>query len=605
MKTLFIKDLLFKIGQEVELRGWVNNKRDHKKIVFLDLRDSTGIVQVVGGEDFKTLSPEDVVYIKGTVKKRPEKLINPKIKTGTVEIEAKEFVRVAKAEELPFDIAKESLDVSLPILLDYRSLTLRHPKIQAIFKLQETIVQTFRSSMKDAGFTEFQAPTMVATATEGGAEVFPIKYFEHGAYLAQSPQFYKQIMVSIFEKVFTVAHAYRAEPSVTTRHLTEYVGLDAEMGFIDSWTELMDTAEYLVRSIFKAVKEKHQDILTLYNIDVPQVGSIIPRVKLKEAQQIIFDRTKRDIREEPDLDPEGEKEMWRWAKETHGSELLFITHYPTKKRPMYTYPDPENPEETLSFDMIGRGQEWITGGQRIHDYAQLVSNIKKWGVDPKQFEVPYLQAFRYGMPPEGGFCLGLERITMNILDLANIRQATLFPRDMERIDIRLSLKKEDGLPVSQDPNTPVFDQIIKHLDTNRITYQVLEHDAVLTSEDASRVRNTKLSQGAKALIMYADKKPIMLVLSADKKVDLKQFKANQNIKDLRMATREEVKKITHVEVGAVPPLGNLFDIPVYVDKSLGTNHEIVFNAGAHTKSIMMEYKDYIQVCSPILDSFSI
>ncbi|MFA5136208.1 MAG: aspartate--tRNA(Asn) ligase [Patescibacteria group bacterium] len=605
MKSVYVADVTDKIGQEVELKGWINSKRDHKKIVFLDLRDSTGVVQVVGGEDFKTLSPEDVVYIKGTVKKRPEKLINPKIKTGTVEIEAKEFVRLAKAEELPFDIAKESLDVSLPILLDYRSLTLRHPKIQAIFKLQETIVQTFRSSMKDAGFTEFQAPTMVATATEGGAEVFPIKYFEHGAYLAQSPQFYKQIMVSIFEKVFTVAHAYRAEPSVTTRHLTEYVGLDAEMGFIDSWTELMDTAEYLVRSIFKAVKEKHQDILTLYNIDVPQVGSIIPRVKLKEAQQIIFDRTKRDIREEPDLDPEGEKEMWRWAKETHGSELLFITHYPTKKRPMYTYPDPENPVETLSFDMIGRGQEWITGGQRIHDYAQLVSNIKKWGVDPKQFEVPYLQAFRYGMPPEGGFCLGLERITMNILGLANIRQATLFPRDMERIDIRLSLKKEGGLPVSQDPNIPVFDQIIKLLDTNHITYKVLEHEAVLTSEDASRVRNTKLSQGAKALIMYADKKPIMLVLSADKKVDLKQFKANQNIKDLRMATREEVKKITHVDVGAVPPLGNLFDIPVYVDKSLGTNHEIVFNAGAHTKSIMMEYKDYIQVCSPILDSFSI
>lgn len=442
MKTLYVEDVLNHIGQEVELRGWVNTKRDHKKIVFLDLRDNTGIVQVVGGEEFKVVSPEDVISIKGLVKKRPDKLVNAKLKTGTIEIEAKSLKILAKAKELPFDMGKESLELSLPVLLDYRSLSLRHSKIQAIFKVQETIVQTFRSTMKNLGFTEFQAPTMVATATEGGAQVFPIKYFDHNAYLAQSPQFYKQIMVSIFEKVFTVAHAYRAEPSVTTRHLTEYVGLDVEMGFIDSWTDVMDTAENLVKEIFKAVKEKHQDILTLYNIDVPQIKGKIPRVKLKEAQEIIYQRTKRDIRIEPDLDPEGEKEMWRWAMETHQSELVFITHYPTKKRPMYTHPDPDNPEETLSFDVIGRGQEWITGGQRINDYEQLVSNIKKWKCDPKDFQIPYLQSFEFGMPPEGGFCLGLERITMNILGLENIRQATLFPRDMERIDVRLSSVKD-------------------------------------------------------------------------------------------------------------------------------------------------------------------
>ncbi len=433
-----IIDAVSKVGENIELMGWVNTKRDHKKIVFIDLRDNSGIIQVVGGEDFKSLNPEDVVSIKGLVKKRPDKLVNPKLKTGTVEIEAHSYILLGKAEELPFDMGKDPLDVTLPVLLDYRSLTLRHPRIKEIFKVQETIVQTFRSTMKSLEFTEFQAPTIVATATEGGAEVFPVSYFDHKAFLAQSPQFYKQIMVSIFEKVFTVAHAYRAEPSVTTRHLTEYVGLDAEMGFISSWTELMDAAEHLVKELFKAIKEKHQDALTLYQTDIPLVKEHIPRVKLKEAQQIIFDRTGRDIRNEPDLDPEGEKEMWRWAKEQKGSELVFITHYPTKKRPMYTYPDPEHPEETLSFDMIGRGQEWITGGQRINDFTQLESNMKKWNCDPKSFEIPYLQAFRYGMPPEGGFCLGLERITMNILGLSNIREATLFPRDMERIDIRLS-----------------------------------------------------------------------------------------------------------------------------------------------------------------------
>lgn len=438
MKKISLIDSLNHISQEVELHGWVNTIRNHKKIVFIDLRDKTGIVQVVGDTRFAELSPEDVITIKGIVKKRPEKLVNPKLSTGTIEIEATELSILAKAKELPFDTGKESLDLSLPVLLDYRSLSLRHPKVQTIFKVQETIVQTFRKTMKDLGFTEFQAPTLVATATEGGAEIFPVQYFDHTAYLAQSPQFYKQIMVSIFERVFTVAHAYRAEPSVTTRHLTEYVGMDVEMGFITDWNELMDTAEFLVKQIFKAVEITHKDALAQYGVTVPQTANKTPRIKLKEAQEIIYKRTGRDIRNEPDLDPEGERHLWKWAQEEHASELVFVTHYPTKKRPMYTHPDPKNPEETLSFDMIGRGQEWITGGQRIHDYDLLVANIKKWNCDPKNFEIPYLQAFKYGMPPEGGFCLGLERITMNILNLSNIREATLFPRDMERVDIRLA-----------------------------------------------------------------------------------------------------------------------------------------------------------------------
>ena len=437
MKKLNIAQIVSHIGEEVEIRGWVNVIRNHKKIVFLDIRDASGVVQVVGDSSFAQLSPEDVVTIKGLVKKRPEKLINPKLLTGTIEMEAKSFTLLAAAQELPFDMGKEDLGLTLPVLLDYRSLTLRHGKIRSIFKVQETIVTTFRKTMKDAGFTEVQAPTIVATATEGGAEVFPISYFDKKAFLAQSPQFYKQILVSIFEKVFTVAHAYRAEPSVTTRHLTEYVGLDAEMGFIDSWTEVMDMAETLLKNIFKAVKTEHTDILTQYGVEVPKIESSIPRIKLTEAKELIFKRTGRDIRTEPDLDPEGEREMSKWARETHGSDLVFVTHYPTKKRPMYTYPDPENPEETLSFDLIGKGQEWITGGQRINNYEQLVTNIKKWGQDPIHFEIPYLQAFKYGMPPEGGFCLGLERITMNVLGLANIREASLFPRDMERVDIAL------------------------------------------------------------------------------------------------------------------------------------------------------------------------
>jgi len=610
MKTVYISDTPHLIGKEIELRGWVNTIRNHKNIVFIDLRDSTGVVQVVGDATYASLSPESVVSIKGLVKERPAKLVNAKIKTGAIEVEAKKCTVLAAAKELPFDMSKEKLDVSLPILLDYRSLTLRHQSIRSIFKVQETIVQTFRKTMKEKGFTEIQAPTIVATATEGGAEVFPVSYFQHKAFMAQSPQFYKQIMVSIFEKVFTVAHAYRAEPSVTTRHLTEYVGLDVEMGFIDDWTELMDMAEYMLKNIFDAVKANHADVLANHGVEIPVIESTIPRIKLTEAKEIIFKRTGRDIRKEPDLDPEGERELSKWARETHGSDLIFVSHYPTKQRPMYTYPDPENAEETLSFDLIGKGQEWITGGQRINDYDTLVANIKKWGQNPDNFEVPYLQAFKYGMPPEGGFCLGLERITMNILGLSNVREASLFPRDMERVDIRLAgvvenVKIKDSVTVSiSKPKQDVYKSIVSLLKDRKVEFETLEHTPVFTSEDAAKVRQTTLSQGAKALVMYGNDKPIMLVVSADKKVDMRLFKVNHKIKDLRMATPEEVQTVTGVAIGAVPPFGNLFEIPLFVDSSLGKNEKIVFNAGSHTKSIIMEYVDFVKAAKPQVESFS-
>lgn len=604
MKTLYISDTPSYVGKEVELRGWVNTIRNHKKVVFIDLRDVSGVVQVVGDASFAVLTPESVVSIKGIIKARPEKLINAKLKTGTIEVEAKSFTILAAAKELPFDMSKEKLDVSLPILLDYRSLTLRHQSVRNIFKVQETIVQTFRSVMKEAGFTEVQAPTIVATATEGGAEVFPLSYFEHKAFMAQSPQFYKQIMVSIFEKVFTVAHAYRAEPSVTTRHLTEYVGLDAEMGFIDSWTELMDMAEKMLKRIFNTVKDAHADVLTDHGVEIPAIEKSIPRIKLTEAKEIIFKRTGRDIRKEPDLDPEGERELSKWSRETHGSDLVFVTHYPTKKRPMYTHPDPENPEETLSFDLIGKGQEWITGGQRINDYDQLVSNIKKWGQNPDNFETPYLQAFKYGMPPEGGFCLGLERITMNILGLSNVREASLFPRDMERVDIKLSATEQKKVAPETKPNRDVYESIISFLKINNVEFTAIEHEAVFTSEEAAKVRNTKLSEGAKAMVLYAEDKPMMLVLPADKKVDMKLFKANHKMKDLRMATPEQVEQITGVKVGAVPPFGNLFEIPLYMDPSQEKNEQMVFNAGAHTKSIIMKTADFVKIAKPHVEIFS-
>ncbi len=447
MQRTLVSETPDNVGKEVLLKGWVNARRDHGKIIFVDLRDRTGLVQVVFAKIplAKELRSEWVVEIQGIVKERPKDLVNPKLATGKIEIEAKELIILARADELPFDTGLDTLKVSLPTLLDYRSLSLRHPKSQAIFRVQETIITAFREALKKEGFTEIQVPTIVPSVTEGGAQVFKVKYFDRDAFLGQSPQLYKQIVVGVFERVFTLAHAYRAEPSVTTRHLTEYLGLDAEMGFIDSFQEIMDMVEKVVRNIFNRVVGERKPELALFLATIPKLSPKIPCLKMREAQEIIFERTGRDNRKEPDLEPEDEREICHYAREKYDSDLIFITHYPTRKRPFYSYPDPKDPEYTCSFDLLGRGLEWVTGGQRINDYDTLIDHIKKWGNKPEDFEI-YLQAFKYGMPPEGGFCLGAERITMQILGLENIREASLFPRDMERIDIRLPKKEKEISP---------------------------------------------------------------------------------------------------------------------------------------------------------------
>lgn len=441
MKRTLVSDTVTKIGETVLLKGWVNSRRDHGKIVFIDLRDRTGLIQVVSNESAKELRPEYVIAVTGKVVARPEKLVNPDLPSGKIEVQTEKIEVISRAEELPFDMGKDVLDLELPTLLDYRALVLRHPRIQAIFRVQEVVIDSFRRAMQEKGFLEFQAPSIISSAPEGGADIFEVKYFDYTTYLAQSPQLYKSLLVSAFERVFSVNKVFRAEPSVTTRHLTEVVSLDAEFGFIDSWLEVKDMAEYAIKFILHEVQEKCQKELEIYGTAVPSVSERIPFLKLREAQQIIFERTGRDCRQEKDPAPEDEREICKWSKEKHGSDLVFITHYPTKYRPFYTYPDDEDPEFNQGFDLIGKGVEWMTGGRRISDYQTLLSNAQKWGVDPKNIEL-YLQAFRYGMPPLGGFAFGAERITMHILGLANIREAVLFPRDMERVDIRLSTLKK-------------------------------------------------------------------------------------------------------------------------------------------------------------------
>jgi nondiscriminating aspartyl-tRNA synthetase len=441
MQRSLIFDCLQKNGEEVTISGFVQTVRSHGKIAFLDLRDMSGVLQVGGfGKDLATqmsaLGQQDVVSITGRIKNREEKYINKASITGTIEMEAKTIEVLQKAAEMPFDMGGKTLELQLPTLLDYRSLALRHPNIASIFRMQAAVLKGFRTVAERLKCTEIVVPTIAASATEGGAEVFRVDYYDFKAYMTQSPQLYKQMMVPVFERVYTIAHAYRAEPSVTTRHLAETIQMDCEFGFV-TFEELLDLLETVATEMVRFAQDSCEDILQQYNTEKAAFGKI-PRLTLRQAQEIIYKETGRDSRLEKDLAPQDEVDICAWALKNHGSDFVTITHFPTKKRAFYSLPDPKDSEYCLSFDVLFKGVEICSGAQRINDYEQLVEAIKSRGMDPKNFGM-YLQAFKYGMPPEGGFSFGLERVTMHMLNLHNIREASLYPRDMERVDERLSV----------------------------------------------------------------------------------------------------------------------------------------------------------------------
>ena len=444
---IYTKDLSAKVGETIILAGWVDVRRDQGKMVFFDLRDMTGIVQCVVLPNHaeaivtaKEIRSEWVLKVTGIVNKRPEKNINPNIASGDVELEVTSIEVLSEAAALPFDISLEGYNLELTTELDNRALVLRQPKIQAVFKVQETIIDSFREFMKKNNFFEFQAPAMVPATAEGGAEVFKIDYFDKKAYLTQSPQLYKQIVMSAFERCFSVNKVFRAEPSSTTRHLTEIVSLDAEMGFIDSWIDIRDMAEETVRYILNEVETRNAQHLKILGATLPTMIEKTPTISLTEAQQKIFDVNGRDVRGEKDLNAQDERELCEIIKNETGSDFVFVYGYPTRQKPFYVYPNPENPEFNEGVDLLCRGVEWLSGGRRINEYKQLMDHVEKWNMDPAKVKM-FLEAFKYGVPPEGGFAFGAERITMQLLGLPNVRQACMFPRDMNRIDERLS---EDG-----------------------------------------------------------------------------------------------------------------------------------------------------------------
>lgn len=434
---MLIADTPKNVGQKVKIAGSVNVIRSHGKIAFVDLIDRSGIVQVVGGEDIASLKPQWAVEIEGTVQARPERMFNKKIETGEIEIEAHKVKVLAKSEEMPFDMGGKELNLELPTLLDYRALTLKHPKQKEIFKVQASVARGFRESSEELDCLEVFTPTIAASATEGGAEVFKVDYYGNDAFLVQSPQLYKQIMVSVYERVYLFSHAYRSEPSVTTRHMSEVVQMDCEFAYIEKFEELLDYLEYVGTNMVKKAVEYSKKEMEMLGAEKPLVPTKVPRLTLREAQEIIAKERGEEKRYDPDLTPEDEKDICAWAKREHKSDFVTITHFPTKKRAFYSMPDPNDPEFCLSYDILFKGLEIASGSQRINDYQELVKAMEGRKLNPKNFEM-YLQAFKYGVPPEGGFSYGLERVTMKLLGLANVREASLFPRDVERVDFRFN-----------------------------------------------------------------------------------------------------------------------------------------------------------------------
>lgn len=444
-----IVHLAGRVGQTVSISGSVDVRRDHGKLVFLDIRDRSGRVQVVclpnhpeALDIAQTLRSEWVVTIEGVVNERPEKM-RVEGANGNIELEATAIAVLAQAQELPFE---KDTGVNLDTYLDYLPLTLRGERARAIFNVQAKITNAYRGFLGIEGFTEFQAPKLIGDDAEGGANVFSVPYFnDKTAHLGTSPQFYKQIMVGVFERVYAVGNVYRAEKHATTRHINEYTSLDAEMGFINDHTDIMALETRLLRALVEQLRENCAGEFALLSATLPTTPETFPSMKLREALELIYKETGRDNRAEPDLEPEDERWLSEWALREEGSDFLFITHYPVSKRPMYTMEDPEDPGYTKSFDLLFRGVEITTGGQRRHQYDNLVEGIRNKGLDPEKFSY-YLQAFRYGMPAHGGWGMGLERLTQKMLGLANVKEATLFPRDINRIDTLLSRAPEEGTP---------------------------------------------------------------------------------------------------------------------------------------------------------------
>jgi nondiscriminating aspartyl-tRNA synthetase len=425
-------DLGAHAGERVRLLGWLHHVRELKRVAFLLLRDGSGIAQVVVEESDERarlagLPPESTLAVAGEV-------VAVAQAPGGVELHRPRIEVLSQAiGEPPVELHRPLPGEGLPTRLDHAAVALRHPRVRAAHRLTAAVVEGFRATLRAHRFVEIATPKLVGTATEGGANVFPVDYFGGRAYLAQSPQLYKQLMVGAFERVFETGPVFRAEPHDTGRHLSQFLSLDAEMGFIRDHEDVMAMVTAVTRGMAAAAAGCAAEV-ALLGVEPPAIpaSSSIPAIHFADALELVSAATGEDLREEPDLAPAHERWLGEWAKREHGSDFLFVTGYPMVKRPFYTHPDPARPAYSNSFDLLFRGQEVVTGGQRLHHLADYERALATRGIPADAF-AGYLEAFAHGMPPHGGFALGAERWVARLTGAANIRETTLFPRDRQRL----------------------------------------------------------------------------------------------------------------------------------------------------------------------------
>lgn len=621
MKRTLATDTVSHVGKKVRLLGWLHSRRDHGKIVFADLRDRSGLVQVVANKKMLSVRPESVVEIEGTVKKRPDNLVNPKLETGTIEIEATKVTTITEARELPFPIDTDGYDINEEIRNKYRYLDIRRPRMTRNLRVRSRVTQFIRHYLTEQDFVEVETPILTKTTPEGARDFIVPSRLQPGNFYAlpQSPQQYKQLlMVAGLERYFQIAKCFRDEDPRADRAYGEFTQLDMEMSFVtqdDILSIIEDMYTKMVEALFPGKRIQK---------------SPWPRISHTEAMKK-YGSDRPDLRKDKN-DPDELAFAWvidfpLFAEQSdddfyHGSgEAKFApSHH------MFTAPHPDdvklldkNPLKVRGqqHDMVLNGFEVGGGSVRIHDLnvQEKVFDLIGFSDEQKQQFEHMLTAFTYGVPPHGGIAPGIDRFVMAALGEPNVREVMAFPTSSSGQTSVMNAPSEPeasqlaelGIALEKDTlksGDDVYAAIVRNLEETKIAYKAYEHEIVHTSEDAAKVRGTDLSEGAKAILLYADKRPVMAVVGGDKRIDFKTFKKIVGVKDLRMATPEEVEDVTSVPIGAVPPFGHIFNIPLYMDKDIETRDHVVFNAGLHTKSIRMKTKDFVSIARPTVETYS-
>ena len=600
MQRVLTRELLNCVGQKIQMRGWLNNLRSFGKLNFLLLRDRSGLAQIVieNKDELNKLAglqPGAILSIEGRVVAAQEAALKVEVVDPLITVENP--IR----EVPPIEYYKPEIQSDLEFILDHRPMALRNRQIQAVFKIQAEIAHAYRLYMHDqVQAVEYFAPNVIGASSEGGAEFFNVDYFGYTATLAQSSQLYKQIMVGANERVFALMPFFRAERSQTSRHLSEGKQFEFEMGFFNHWHEILDIQEGCIKFIL-AYLHRHckTEIETLQNQIVKAPADVpFPRLTFAEAQELYFQRTGIDEREEPDLSPAAERELCAWSAEKFGTDLVFVIDWKTSKRPFYAFPKEDNPDLTNTFDLLCAGTEITSGGQRRHTYDSMVEGIHSKEMDPSNFS-DYLSIFKYGMPPHGGFGMGMERLTMTFLKLKNIREASLFPSDTKRIaGNRIKARIFFG-------GENIRNEIIHQLNMRKLDFQHLVHEPTPTSQDSARVRGTLLEEGIKSLILRGKntKKNFQFNIPSHMKLDMKAASDAVGEK-CEFEEPSIIQERFGLIVGGVPPFGHLLNLENYFDEQISQQARAAFNCGLPTESIVLNSKDLISVAEPKFGKFA-